>query len=118
MVPLRTHPIAIVTVACLAWVVAAALQTAGPDRLVSVAATALLVSPFGGLLWAHARRAKTWRDDAWLAFSAFLLAVASLMAVFVLAWFKPVWLGVVALSALLWSLPWAGLLMVGKEADA
>jgi peptidoglycan/LPS O-acetylase OafA/YrhL len=113
----RAHPIALVTVACLAWVLATALQPTGSDRLVSVAATTLLVSPFGALLWAHASRAKTWRDDAWLAFSSFLLAVASLFAVVVLGWFKPGWLGVLVLSALLWGLPWLGLLMTRREAD-
>ena len=95
--------------------VAAAVQTPGVERLVSVAATALLVSPFGAVLWAHGRRAKTWRDDAWLAFCAFLLALATLFAIFVLAWFKPGWLGVLVLSAMLWCLPWLGLLMTGKK---
>lgn len=98
---IRTHPISLITVASLVWVVTTAIQMSGPDLLMHAAATAVLVSPLAILLWAHVRRARNWRHDLWLALCAVVIAGLCVVAAFLLAWFKPGWPGVWAFAGLL-----------------
>ena len=100
----RFHPAALVTFACLVLAFGLALQFPRPLQWGHFVATAILVSPLHVLLWAHSRLASTWRQHAWLAVCAVVLAYLTYFAAFLMAWFRPGWYGIAFFTVVLLAL--------------
>lgn len=97
----RIEPTAIVPLGCCAWFVSSIVGV--PEHREHVvnylAASLLLAAPLLMLLVAHLTAAKSWKRRLYLLAGDGIFLVLAQVAAFIMAWFKPGWIGAVALSA-------------------
>lgn len=94
---------AITPIACFVWLISEIIGASERREQVAiyVAAGILLAAPLLMLFVAHLIAAKSWKRRLYLLAGDGIFFVLAQVAAFIIAWFKPGWFGVAALSTCL-----------------